>query len=277
MIKFLGLLSKKKKISIEKTAKLLVTTLDEVIVNGFVEIQDFINDNNNLERNPNLTDKDIRWFRLIVFVGNLKILPDFFDEDQAEKLHNQLLDFMAERITGENEIALEQLSDYCTYLDELLRKSDNCIAAMATALFDKYNINKSLVLNSDVIWSDSDKELIVDMINSYPEEAEAFLGLVPKSNFRAFKEKGDFCKLKNNDLIRYDASSEPYVYIGAQIISKNAFNGIEKDVFSVNEAWNSCINKKTLKGYQFNTNARLTCGNASLDQKRAFMGKCQPI
>ena len=93
------------------------------------------------------------------------------------------------------------------------------------------------------------------MINSYPEKAEAFLGLVPKRNLKSFKGKGDFCKLKNNDLIRYDESSEPYVYIGAQIISKNAFNGIEKEVFSVNEAWNLCINKKTLKGYQFNTNA----------------------
>ena len=122
-------------------------------------------------------------------------------------------------------------------------------------IFDKYNINKSLVLNSDVIWGDSDKKLIVNMINSYPEKAEAFLGLVPKRNLKLFKGKGDFCKLKNNDLIRYDASSEPYVYIGAQIICQNAFNGIEKEVFSVNEAWNSCITKKTLKGYQFDTNA----------------------
>ena len=130
-------------------------------------------------------------------------------------------------------------------------------------IFDKYNINKSLVLNSDVIWGDSDKKLIVDMINSYPEKAEAFLGLVPKRNLKSFKGKGDFCKLKNNDLIRYDESSEPYVYIGAQIISQNAFNGIEKEVFSVNEAWNLCINKKTLKGYQFNTNA-LHLGTAEL-------------
>ena len=130
-------------------------------------------------------------------------------------------------------------------------------------IFNKYNINKSLVLNSDVIWDDSDKKLIVDMINSYPEKAEAFLGLVPKRNLKSFKGKGDFCKLKNNDLIRYDKSSEPYVYIGAQIICQNAFNGIEKEVFSVNEAWNLCINKKTLKGYQFNTNA-LHLGTAEL-------------
>ena len=130
-------------------------------------------------------------------------------------------------------------------------------------ILNKYNINKSLVLNSDVIWGDSDKKLIVDMINSYPEKAEAFLGLLPKRNLKSFKGKGDFCKLKNNDLIRYDESSEPYVYIGAQIISKNAFNGIEKEVFSVNEAWNLCINKKTLKGYQFNSNA-LHLGTAEL-------------
>tara|TARA_Y200000002_G_scaffold94235_1_gene76005 strand:- start:1036 stop:1731 length:696 start_codon:yes stop_codon:yes gene_type:complete len=133
-------------------------------------------------------------------------------------------------------------------------------------IFDKYNINKSLVINSDVIWSDSDKELILDMMNSYPEDAEAFLGLVPKSHLRAFRGKGDFCKLKNNDLIRYNESSEPFVYVGAQIISKNAFNGIEKKVFSINEAWNLCINKKTLKGYQFNTNA-LHLGTTELLKK----------
>ena len=122
-------------------------------------------------------------------------------------------------------------------------------------IFEKNNLSESLVLNSDVIWSKSDKELLVDMINSYPEEAEAYIGLLPKKNVASFKGEGDFCKLNNNDLIRYDGSSEPYVYVGVQIISKNAFNLIKKEVFSVNEAWNSCINKKTLKGYQFNTNA----------------------
>ena len=134
-------LSKKKKISASKTAHLLVETLDEVIVNGFVEIQDFLNNNNNLERNPNLTNKEIKWFRLIVFVGNLKMIPDFFEQKYAEDLHNHLLDRMADKMEGENEISIEQLGDYSTYLDELLRKSNNCIEAMATAVFDKYNIN----------------------------------------------------------------------------------------------------------------------------------------
>ena len=142
MIKFLGILSNKKKVTTKKAARLLVETLDEAIVHGFVEIQDFLNNNNNLDGSPNLTDKDIRWFRLIVFVGNLKISSDFFDQDSAEDLYNNLLDYMANKMAGDNEIAIEQLNDYASYLDELLKKSDNCIEAMATAIFDKYNINE---------------------------------------------------------------------------------------------------------------------------------------
>ncbi len=141
MLKFFGI-SKKKKISQDKITTLFVSVLNEVIINGYVEIQDFINNNNNLERSPKLNDDDIKWFRLIVFAGNLKMLPSFFDDEQAEQLHNLLLDKMPKKINGENEIILEQLLDYNIYLSDLLQKSDNCIEAMAKAVFDKYKINE---------------------------------------------------------------------------------------------------------------------------------------
>ncbi len=141
MLKFFGI-SKKTKISQGKITTLFVSVLNEVIINGYVEIQDFINNNNNLERSPKLNDDDIKWFRLIVFAGNLKILPSYFDDEQAEQLHNLLIDKMLEKINGENEIVLEQLLDYNIYLSDLLQKSDNCIEAMAKAVFDKYKINE---------------------------------------------------------------------------------------------------------------------------------------
>ena len=53
MIKFFGLLSKKKKIKLNSLVSIYCQTLDEVIERGFVEIKDFINNNNNLENNPN--------------------------------------------------------------------------------------------------------------------------------------------------------------------------------------------------------------------------------
>ena len=56
MIKFFGLLSNKsQKIKNNlKISELLYKLLNNVIENGFVEIQDFINNNNNLESNPNI-------------------------------------------------------------------------------------------------------------------------------------------------------------------------------------------------------------------------------
>ena len=53
----LGLLSKKKKVNPELTASIYVALLQNVIAEGFVEIKDFINNNNNLEENPNLKEK----------------------------------------------------------------------------------------------------------------------------------------------------------------------------------------------------------------------------
>ncbi len=61
MIKFLGLLSKKKKVKAKLAATIYVNLLNNVIEVGFIEIKDFINNNNNLEDNPNLTDLDIDW------------------------------------------------------------------------------------------------------------------------------------------------------------------------------------------------------------------------
>ena len=80
MIKFLGLLSKKKKVKAKLAATIYVNLLNNVIEVGFVEIKDFINNNNNLEDNPNLTNLDIDWFRNIVFLGNIRNLDTFFEE-----------------------------------------------------------------------------------------------------------------------------------------------------------------------------------------------------
>ena len=77
MIKFFGLLSNKKKTRIESTISLYVAALNNVIENGFVEIQDFINNNNNLENNPNIQENMITWFSNVIFLGNLNNFLNF--------------------------------------------------------------------------------------------------------------------------------------------------------------------------------------------------------
>ena len=92
MIKFFGLLSNKKKIKIESTISIYVAALNNVIENGFVEIQDFINNNNNLESNPNIKKDMISWFRNVIFLGNMKNLENYFEETEVVNIRKNILD-----------------------------------------------------------------------------------------------------------------------------------------------------------------------------------------
>ena len=143
MIKFFGLLSKKNKVNLSDTIEIYCHALDEVITNGFVEIKGFINNNNNLENNPNLTGADVKWFRLIIYLGNLNLLKSSFEEDEVFALRNLILDKMfAELSTDDKLIAVERFLDYEKYFNDLLLQHNVEIDAMAYAVFEKYNINE---------------------------------------------------------------------------------------------------------------------------------------
>jgi hypothetical protein len=143
MIKFLGLLSKKKKVKANVAAAIYVSLLNNVIKEGFVEIKDFINNNNNLEENPNLTDIDIDWFRNIIYLGNLENLSSFFEEQDAAVLRGLILDEMYKELPeNEQYLAIERFLDYENYFKELLVQNEYVISAMAYGIFEKYNINE---------------------------------------------------------------------------------------------------------------------------------------
>ena len=143
MIKFLGLLSKKKKVKANIAAAIYVSVLNNVIKEGFVEIKDFINNNNNLEENPNLTDIDVDWFRNIIYLGNLENLSSFFEEQDAAVLRGLILDEMYKEFSqDEQHLAIERFLDHENYFKELLVQNEYAISAMAYGIFEKYNINE---------------------------------------------------------------------------------------------------------------------------------------
>ena len=143
MIKFLGLLSKKKKVKANVAAAIYVSLLNNVIKEGFVEIKDFINNNNNMEENPNLTDIDIDWFRNIIYLGNLENLSSFFEEQDAAVLRGLILDEMYKELPeNEQHLAIERFLDNENYFKELLLQNEYVISAMAYGIFEQYNINE---------------------------------------------------------------------------------------------------------------------------------------
>jgi hypothetical protein len=143
MIKFLGLLSKKKKVKANVAAAIYVGLLNNVIQEGFVEIKSFINNNNNLEDSPNLTDIDIDWFRNIIYLGNLEDLSSFFEKQNAAILRGLILDEIHKGLPeNEQHLAIERFLDHENYFKELLMQHEYAINAMAYGIFEKYNINE---------------------------------------------------------------------------------------------------------------------------------------
>lgn len=142
MIKFLGLLSKKKKVKLETAVSIYVALLQKVIEGGFVEIKDFINNNNNLVNSPNIQASDIDWFSNVIFLGNIKNLDLYFEEEEVSVLRALILDEIYKDLKDNDQhLAIERFLDYENYFKDLLVKYELPINAMAHAIFEKYNIN----------------------------------------------------------------------------------------------------------------------------------------
>jgi len=143
MIKFFGLLSKKNKVDLSKAVSIYVALLQNVISEGFIEVKDFINNNNNLESKPSLNDDtDLDWFSNVIFLGNIKKLEEYFEEEEVSILRALILDEIYKDIEGDNQhLAVERFLDYENYFNDLLVKYECPISAMAHAIFEKYNIN----------------------------------------------------------------------------------------------------------------------------------------
>tara|TARA_B110000003_G_C16500235_1_gene477122 strand:+ start:131 stop:673 length:543 start_codon:yes stop_codon:yes gene_type:complete len=134
--------SKKKKVKANVAATIYVGLLNSVIDKGFVEIKDFINNNNNLEDSPNLTEIDVDWFRHIIYLGNLENISSFFEDQDAVIIRGLILDEMYKALPqNEQHLAIERFLDYENYFKELLLQNESPINAMAYGIFDKYNIN----------------------------------------------------------------------------------------------------------------------------------------
>ena len=141
MLKFLGI-SKRKKINKEEVVSLYISTLNEVINNGFIEIKNFINENNNLESKPSLKDSDIKWFSLIIILANLYNLKTYFEEEEVIKLRACILDNVLITIDSNIDLAMEKFLSYEDYFSSLIMHHEDLSESMAIGIFEKYNINK---------------------------------------------------------------------------------------------------------------------------------------
>ena len=141
MLNFFGI-SNKEKISCQDTSKIFSVALNKVIDDGFLEIKEFLNNNNNLEKSPNISSEDIKYFRLIIFSTNLYIISTKFDTAESLKLRNCVLDHLLPTVDKDKELAKDVFLQYETYYNDIIKTQIDPIESAAVSIFKKFKINE---------------------------------------------------------------------------------------------------------------------------------------
>lgn len=132
----------KKKIKKEKAVEIYVDTIFDVIERGFPEIADFINEEKQFSKSPQIGKDDFEWFTYIIFGGNVLNLQDHFDAVTADDLKLLIIREVAERYTKRDQhIAEEIILEYEKFLQEIQGKTKNVVKTISLALFHKFELN----------------------------------------------------------------------------------------------------------------------------------------
>ena len=139
----LGLFGKKK-LKERDVAKVFVGTLNDVAVNGYESIADFIAHDPFLENKPVLTKSNLEWFIFIVFTANLKNLNDHFTKDQLDRLRIDIIDEFSECFEGKtSDQVLEQINNYEDFISGINNPTGKLETLISKAIFLKFGLTNN--------------------------------------------------------------------------------------------------------------------------------------
>ena len=127
-------------------------------------------------------------------------------------------------------------------------KEENEILDTGGGIFNaikNFDDNPFMVLNPDTVWTKNYIKEFEMMESFFLENNCENLLLVANKN-KSFDQslKGDFTL--ENKLLNRNFKNKIFIYVGAQIIKKKAFESITSKVFSINQVWDYLISKKKL-------------------------------
>ena len=105
-----------------------------------------------------------------------------------------------------------------------------------------------LILNPDTLWNSNYINTFNEMEKYYfKNKVKNLLMVVNKKKSFDTRFKGDFSLNKNK--LSKQIKNE-FIYTGCQIINKNVFQKMNKNIFSISEIWNDLIDNRELYGYE---------------------------
>lgn len=110
--------------------------------------------------------------------------------------------------------------------------------------------NPFFALNADLPWLDGPKPSLQKMMAAWdPLRMDAALLVMPTKKARGAAAAGDFVMEEDGQIWRKDAPvPKPYVFIGAQILKPELFEGVQEKVFSNNRIYDIAEDRRRLYG-----------------------------
>ncbi|MCH2215388.1 MAG: hypothetical protein MK086_09485 [Flavobacteriales bacterium] len=132
----------KKKLTEEKVANIFINGVQALIDEGFDEVIGLINDSPEFLRPPNITQKDIGAFTVIVLAGNVQIIPRFFEAGQDKRITQCILEKFAELYDTDKMRLARMVSETRSLMMRKNHPSKSVTNAMARTIFCKYELNQ---------------------------------------------------------------------------------------------------------------------------------------
>lgn len=134
----------KKRLKEEHVAKVFVNTINDLALESFPILCDYLNEVPELKCSPKIKQDQIEWFLYIVFSANLYHMNGHFDTDQHNRMRILIIDeFIASLVDRNHDQVLEQINNYEDYIAALDRvERDGLGKIIALAIFQKYGLNE---------------------------------------------------------------------------------------------------------------------------------------
>jgi len=131
----------KRRLDTNKLANVFVNSLLGATEEGFEDICAMINEDAAFISDPDITDKEMDKFLLIVIVGNLRYLDTHFGASEAKEIHKQIVRKFAKIYEMEGVDFDSIIQDYDHFISKVNNPSKNTLYGMSKAVFHKFKLN----------------------------------------------------------------------------------------------------------------------------------------
>jgi hypothetical protein len=132
----------KKKLNADKLANVFVNSILEITDNGFEDLKEMIKEDPAFVTLPEVPNNCADKFMLIVTVGNLNQLHNYFEVEDAAEMRKLIIEKFASIYDISVRDFEELLDQTASYISQVNHPSKNLLYGMSKAIFHKFDLNK---------------------------------------------------------------------------------------------------------------------------------------